>query len=70
MPGLHVCSDPLEDLVPLEELRRVFALHGHRTSEELIGADVDVLLVVGVDEGTGRDVTIDNFLDLRDCVEL
>ena len=65
-----MCPDPLEDLVPLEELRRVFALHGHRTGKELIGADVDVLLVVGVDEGTGRDVTVDNVLDLSDRVEL
>ena len=70
MPGLHVCPDPLQNFVPLQELRRVFALYGHRTGEELVGADVDVLLIVGVDERTGRDVTIDNVLDLRDCVEL
>ena len=70
MPGLHVCPDALKDLVPLQKLRRVFALHGHCTGEELVGVDVDVLLVVGVDEGTGRNVAVDDVFDLCDCIEL
>ena len=70
VPWLHVGPDAFEDVVALHELRRVLAFDEHRARERLVGADIDVLLVVGVDEGTGRDVTVDNVLDLSDRVEL
>ena len=69
VPWLHVGPDALEDVVALHELGRVLTFDGHRARERLVGADIDVLLVVGVDEPVCGDVSVENGLNLGDGVE-
>ena len=69
VPWLHVGPDAFEDVVALHELRRVLAFDGHRAHERLVGADIDVLLVVGIHEPARGHVAIHDVLDVCDCVE-
>ena len=70
VPGLHVRAHAPQDVVAPQELGRGrLALVRDGARERVVRADVDVLLVVGVDEPVCGDVGVEYGLNLSDGVE-